>query len=103
MVDDCGYKALFVSIDKTAVCIELACLVHARCKFFDCHHAHQSPMAFEALQRIGKLNGLNPADWLKDTLEKLPSWPNSYIDELLLLALNDFDAIKQKLFEKAKW
>jgi hypothetical protein len=32
-----------------------------------------------------KLNGLDPAAWLKDTLEKLPAWPNSRIDELLPL------------------
>jgi len=31
-----------------------------------------------------KLNGLNPEAWLKDTLEKLPTWLNSRIDELLL-------------------
>jgi hypothetical protein len=31
-----------------------------------------------------KLNGLDPAAWLKDTLEKLP-WPNSRLDELLPL------------------
>ncbi len=56
MVDDYGgYKALFSSHDKTAACIELACLAHARRKFFDLHHANQSPMAFEALQRIGQL------------------------------------------------
>ncbi|MCF5077582.1 hypothetical protein GIW71_16550, partial [Pseudomonas lactis] len=29
---------------------------------------------------------IDPAAWLKDTLEKLPSWPNSRIDELLPLA-----------------
>jgi hypothetical protein len=28
-------------------------------------------------------SGLDPAAWLKDTLEKLPAWPNSKIDELL--------------------
>jgi transposase len=30
-----------------------------------------------------KLNGLDPAAWLRDTLEKMPTWPNSRIDELL--------------------
>ncbi|MGZ4956962.1 MAG: transposase domain-containing protein [Methylobacter sp.] len=30
-----------------------------------------------------KLNGLDPAAWLRKTLEKLPAWPNSRIDELL--------------------
>ncbi|MBI2778317.1 MAG: transposase domain-containing protein, partial [Gammaproteobacteria bacterium] len=28
---------------------------------------------------------IEPAAWLKDTLEKLPTWPNSRIDELLPL------------------
>lgn len=31
------------------------------------------------------LNGLEPAAWLKDTLEKLPAWLNRGIDELLSL------------------
>ena len=56
MVDDYGgYKALFTRSNKTAACIELACLAHDRRKFFDLHHANQSPIAFEALQRIGQL------------------------------------------------
>ncbi len=207
MVDDYGgYKALFVSRGKTAACIEQACFAHARRKFFDLHHANQSPMAYQALQFIGslytieaeskplsieerkrvraeksvpilkafhdwlihkrvntanggasakamdytlkrwpalsryaetghlpidnnpvencirpialgkknwlfagseragqraaaiqtllgtaKLNGLNPADWLKGTLEKLPAWPNNRIDELLPLASDDIE------------
>lgn len=39
-----------------------------------------------ALQsRLGtaKLNGIDPAAWLKDTLERLPTWPNRHIDQLL--------------------
>jgi len=36
-------------------------------------------------QATAKLNGIEPAQWLKDTLEKLPTWPNSRIDELLPL------------------
>ncbi len=52
MVDDySGYKALFSS----AGCTELACLAHARRKFFDLHQANQSAMAYEALQRINIL------------------------------------------------
>ena len=39
-----------------------------------------------SLLATAKLNDLEPAAWLKDTLEKLPSWPNSRIDELLPLA-----------------
>lgn len=219
MVDDYGgYKSLFIGNGETAPCIELACLAHARRKFFDLYQAQQSPMAFEALQRIGalyaieaegkdfdsaarkqlrldksqpalkelqdwlqqtrlktangggsakaldylikrwpaliryaetghlpidnnpventirpialgkknwlftgseragqraaaiqtllgtaKLNGLNPAEWLQDTLEKLPAWPNGRIDELLPLAPEWIDAIKQKQPAKTTW
>ena len=211
MVDDySGYKALFASTGHSPDCIELACLAHARRKFFDLHQANQSPMALEALQRIAglyaveaeskalstearqqlraekslpqlnafhdwlvktrvgianggtsakaidytlrrwpaliryaetgylpidnnpiencirpialgrrnwlftgseragiraaaiqtllgtaKLNGLNPADWLRNTLEKLPTWPNRRIDELLPLTPKWIDTIKE--------
>jgi transposase len=56
LVDDyVGYKALFSSEGKTTSCIELGCFAPARRKFFDLHQANNSPMAWEALQRIGKL------------------------------------------------
>ena len=219
MVDDyAGYKALFADDGKRQPCIELACFAHARRKFFDLHQANQSPMAWEALQRIGKLyeieadgkgltievhqqlraekslpqlkafhdwliktrigianggasakamdytlkrwpaliryaetgylpmdnnptencirpiavgkknwlfvgseragqraaaiqtllgtaklNGLNPAEWLKNTLEILPSWPYSRIDELLPLTVEQINAIKQRLPEIKIW
>lgn len=211
LVDDYGgYKALF-SKKQTNPCVELACWTHARRKFFDLHKANNSPMAFEALQRIGnlyaieaegkdltiaerqqlrvdkslpeletlhdwlvqtraqtangsgsakaldytlkrwasliryaqtghlpidnnpvenvirpiaigkknwlftgseragqraaaiqtlfgtaQLNGLNPSDWLEDVLTKLPTWPNSRIDELLPLIPEFIEALKQK-------
>jgi len=41
--------------------------------------------AIQSLLGTAKLNGLDPHAWLKDTLEKLPIWPNSRIDELLPL------------------
>ena len=41
--------------------------------------------AIQSLLGTAKLNGLDPYAWLKDTLEKLPVWPNSRIDELLPL------------------
>lgn len=51
MVDDYGgYKHLF----KQGI-TELACLAHARRKFFDLHAANQHPVAQEALQRIAEL------------------------------------------------
>lgn len=56
LVDDyVGYKALFTNAGNRQGCIELACLAHARRKFFDLHQANQSPMALEALQRIATL------------------------------------------------
>jgi transposase len=51
MVDDyAGYKALF-----TQGVTELGCLAHARRKFFDLYAANKSPVAAEALRRIGEL------------------------------------------------
>ena len=51
MVDDyAGYKKLFDS-DIT----ELACWAHARRKFFDAWKASASPLAKEAVERIGEL------------------------------------------------
>jgi len=41
--------------------------------------------AIQSLLATAKLNGLEPLAWLKDTLEKLPAWPYSRIDELLPL------------------
>ena len=53
----------------------------------------QRAAAIQTLLGTAKLNGLNPAQWLKDTLEKLPVWSNSRIDELLPFAVAD---IKQQ-------
>jgi len=51
MVDDyAGYKAPF-----THGVTERGCLAHARRKFFDLYAANQSPVAAEALRRIGEL------------------------------------------------
>jgi transposase/uncharacterized protein (UPF0335 family) len=51
MVDDYGgYKAMF-----NQHVIELACWAHARRKFHDLHVANGSPIAREALERIGRL------------------------------------------------
>ena len=41
--------------------------------------------AIQSLLGTARLNGVEPLAWLKDTLEKLPTWPNSRIDELLPL------------------
>jgi transposase len=44
-----------------------------------------SAVTIQSLLGTAKLNGLAPYAWLRDTLEKLPTWPNSRIDELLPL------------------
>jgi transposase len=71
--------------------------------FTGSERAGQRAAAIQTLLGTAKLNGLNPAEWLKDTLEKLPVWPNSRIDELLPLAPEWIEAIKQKQPEKATW
>jgi len=50
--------------------------------------------AIQTLLGTAKLNGLNPSTWLKDTLEKLPTWPNSRIDELLPLDTAFLETVK---------
>jgi transposase len=63
MVDDyAGYKASFAAARAHPAsqrllepCVELACLAHARRKFFDLFQASQSPIAQDALNRIAKL------------------------------------------------
>jgi transposase len=58
VVDDyVGYKALFEAKDKDGKPIrtEVGCWAHVRRKFFELHVANQSPMAAEALRRIGLL------------------------------------------------
>lgn len=37
----------------------------------------------QSLLATAKANGIEPLQWLTDTLERLPTWPNSRIDELL--------------------
>lgn len=48
--DYAGYKALFAQ-----GITELGCWAHARCAFFDVHKASHSPLAKEAIERIGEL------------------------------------------------
>ena len=51
--------------------------------FAGSERAGQRAAAIQTLLGTAKLNGIDPAAWLRDTLEKLPTWPNSRIDELL--------------------
>jgi len=51
--------------------------------FAGSERAGKRAAAIQSLLATAKLNGLEPAAWLKSTLEKLPTCPNSRIDELL--------------------
>lgn len=57
--------------------------------FAGSERAGQRAAVIQTLLGTAKLNGLDPAAWLKDTLEKLPTWPNNRIDELLPFASAD--------------
>ena len=47
--------------------------------------AGERAAALQSLIGTARLNGIDPNAWLRDTLEKLPAWPNRRIDELLPL------------------
>jgi len=53
--------------------------------FTGSERAGKRAAAIQSLLYTAKLNGLDPAAWLRDTLEKLPTCPNSRIDSLLPL------------------
>ena len=57
--------------------------------FAGSERAGQRAAVIQTLLGTARLNGLDPAAWLRDTLEKLPTWPNSRIDELLPFGLAD--------------
>ena len=52
-----GYAG-FNELYKSGETIEVACWAHVRRKFFDIHAANGSPLAHDALQRIGALYGV---------------------------------------------
>ncbi len=64
--------------------------------FTGSERAGKRAAAIQTLLGTAKLNSLNPAQWLADTLEKLPAWPNSRIDELLPLAPETIEALLKK-------
>jgi transposase len=53
--------------------------------FTGSERAGQRAAAIQTLLGTAKLNGLDPAAWLRDTLEKLPACLNSQLDSLLPL------------------
>ena len=64
--------------------------------FTGSEHAGQRAATIQTLLGTAQLNSLNPSAWLKDTLTKLPTWPNSRIDELLPLPPDFIETLKQK-------
>jgi transposase len=69
--------------------IRPVCLGKKNWLFAGSERAGKRAAAIQSLLATAKLNGIEPYAWLKDTLEKLPAWPNSRIDELLPLRLSD--------------
>ena len=53
--------------------------------FTGSERAGQRAATIQTLLATAKLNGFDPAVWLRDTLEKLPTCLNSEIDSLLPL------------------
>jgi hypothetical protein len=78
-------------IDNNPVenCIRPIALGKKNWLFAGSERAGQRAAVIQTLLATAKLNGLDPAAWLKDTLEKLPTWPNSRIDQLLPFATLD--------------
>lgn len=92
-------------IDNNPVenCIRPIALGKKNWLFVGSERAGRRAAAIQTLLGTAKLNGLNSAAWLNDTLEKLPTWPNSRIDELLPLAPDVIDALKRNRPESTKW
>ena len=61
------------------------CLGKKNWLFAGSERAGKRAAAIQSLFATAKLNGVEPLAWLTQTLEKLPAWPNSRIDELLPL------------------
>jgi transposase len=111
-----GFDRLFNDADPNHPIREAACWAHARRKFYDIHVATQSPVAEEALQRIGDLYAVEesirgqPPDarrrarqaragpklaelksWLNATLKKLPK--KSALAGAIRYALSRWEAL----------
>ena len=63
--------------------------------FTGSERAGKRAAAIQTLLGTAKLNGLDPAAWLRDTLEKLPTYLNSEIDSLLPLSTDSLHPSKQ--------
>jgi hypothetical protein len=59
--------------------------LNRRRPFAGSERAGKRAAAIQSLLATAKANDIEPLAWLKETLEKLPTWKNSRIDELLPL------------------
>lgn len=80
--------------NPTENCIRSIALGKKNWLFVGSLRAGQRAAAIQSLLGTAKLNGLDPAQWLLETLEKLPTWPNRRIDELLPFSAEQLAAIQ---------
>ena len=76
-----------IPIDNNPVenCIRPIALGKKNWLFAGSERAGCRAAAIQSLLATATLNGVEPLAWLTDTLEKLPTWPNSRLEELLPL------------------
>ena len=75
----------FYPIDNNPVenAIRPICLGKKNWLFAGSEATGQRAAVIQSLLATARLNGIEPMAWLTDTLQKLPTWPNCRIDELL--------------------
>jgi transposase len=95
---ECYAHTGHLPIDNNPVenCIRPIAIGKKNWLFTGSERAGRRAAAIQTLLGTAKLNGLNPTEWLKDTLEKLPIWPNSRIDELMPFTPEQIERLKQK-------
>ena len=79
-----GFDALYRNDRKPGVIIEAACWAHARRKFYDIYVANKSPIAADALERIGKLYDIE-----REARGQLPSVRKEYRQRLAVPVLTN--------------
>ena len=84
---ECYAHSGHLPIDNNPVenCIRPIAIGKKNWLFTGSERAGKRAAAIQSLIGTARLNGLDPYTWMQDTLEKLPTWPNSRIHELLPL------------------
>lgn len=76
--------------NRTENCIRPVAVGRKNWLFAGSLRAGQRMASLLSLLETAKLNGHDPYIWLRDVLTRLPTWPNSRINELLPYAENRF-------------